>query len=150
MELRHENQLLRSQLNHTQLFQKEIADMSYSFIKRPEPQLIITQTPTQPKTKQKQKRSSWQPRTIYSTWPIFIYLVRTRTRISWGIIILNYNDRRRSCSKVIQGVEKREKLKFHLPRGMDITVASYSLIWFDIYWSCYKIARRSTYSLNYS
>ena len=55
MELRHENQLLRSQLNHTQLFQKEIVDMSYNFIKRPEPQLIITQTPTQPKTKQKQK-----------------------------------------------------------------------------------------------
>ena len=55
MELRHENQPLRSQLNHTQLFQKEIVDMSYSFIKRPEPQLIITQAPTQPKTKQKQK-----------------------------------------------------------------------------------------------
>ena len=55
MEMRHENQLLRSQLNHTQIFQKEIVDMSYNFIKRPEPQLIITQTPTQPKTKQKQK-----------------------------------------------------------------------------------------------
>ena len=53
MELRHENQLLQSQLNHTMTFQKEIVDMSYNFIERPEPQLIITQTPTQPKTKQK-------------------------------------------------------------------------------------------------